>query len=459
MVTGLTFVAGLVRYVGIAWPHGFVFDEFYAADACLYVFGPHGACQTTAEVGVEHPPLGMWLIGMGERVLGMTPTGWRAASLVAGTVGVCVLYVIARRLLGSTLAASLAAGLLAFDFLHFVMSRTAMLDIFVVCFGLIAFWCLLHDRDAPATAPGPAALRRRLRERPWLLATGMAGGAALATKWSGGYLLAGLLALAILFGAARRSPGPQPYRRALREEGALWLVALVLIPAAIYMTAYAGRLNGTLLAWPWAPDSWVRAFLTRQHEMLAHHTGALYVHPYASPAWSWPLIRRPVLFTINALPDGGYQEILALGNPFAWWPALAALAVVMWRALRRRDARSPDTLIAIGFLAGYLPWLILSRREAFIYYLLPAVPFLYLALAHVIAAVSRRATRVTVTGVLTAAVVASFVFFRPILIGRTLSHPQWERRLLFRDCGPMAPGDTLRPFTEAVPSPRGWCWA
>ena len=75
------------------------------------------------------------------------------------------------------------------------------------------------------------------------------------------------------------------------------------------------------------------------------------------------------------------------------------------------------------------------------------------------AAVSHRAIRVTITGALAVVVIASFAFFRPIMIGRTLSHPQWERRLFFRDCGPIAPGDTLKPFTEAVPSPRGWCWA
>jgi hypothetical protein len=58
---------------------------------------------------------------------------------------------LARRLLGSTLAASLAAGLLTFDFLHFVMSRTAMLDVFVVFFGLVSFLCLLYDRDRSVT--------------------------------------------------------------------------------------------------------------------------------------------------------------------------------------------------------------------------------------------------------------------------------------------------------------------
>jgi dolichyl-phosphate-mannose-protein mannosyltransferase len=461
MATALTALAGAVRFAGITRPPNFVFDEFYASDGCLYFFGPQGPCRTPTEISIVHPPLGKWLIGLGVRAFGFDPAGWRVAPLAAGTLSVLVLYLLARRLLGSTLAASLAAGLLALDFLHFVLSRSAMLDGFVVCFGLIAFLCLLYDRDRAAGTVG-------LRRRPWLLAAGVAGGAAVATKWSGGYLLAAIVALALVHAATRLADGGEahPYRRVARAEGRQLLFALVLVPALLYIASYAGRLDGTWLAWPWAPGSWGRAFLTRQQLMISHHTGALFTHPYASPAWSWPLLKRPVLFYFRDPTAGEYQEILAVGNPLVWWPGLLALAATVRRLWRRRRAAevglSPELVILAGFAAGYLPWFVLSRREAFLYYFLPAVPFLCLALAQVVTRVETPRLRAAAIGGLTLASLGMFAFFRPVLSGTPLPYPQWRRRMVFTSCGGpeggAVVGGLLKPVITPVPAPTGWCW-
>lgn len=461
LVTLLTALAGALRFRGITSPGAFVFDEFYASDACLYVRGPHAHCLTDAEISMVHPPLGKWLIGIGIRMFDFTPGGWRVAPLVAGTLCVAVLYLLARRLLGSTLGASVAAGLLTFDLLHFVMSRSAMLDIFVVFFGLLSFLCLLYDRDRDfdtlRTPASPVTLLQRLRERRWLFGAGLAGGAAMASKWSGAYLLALVAVLAFLHGVARRG-GEHRYRHTAREEGALLLVALVLVPAVVYMTSYAGVLDGRLLAWPWQDGSWAHAFVARQQLMLEHHTGPLYNHPYASPAWSWLLLKRPVLFYFHEPRSGGFQEILALGNPLVWWTGLLALAVATWRMLRQRSVLAPETIILAGFAAGYLPWLLITRREAFLYYVLPAVPFLCLALAHVVASISARVIRTIAIGGLVVASIGMFYFFRPILVGKTLSYWQWERRVLFKDCG-LSPSDIPRkPITKLGTPIKGWCW-
>ena len=460
LVVVLTLLAGGLRFAGITQPRGFVFDEFYASDGCLYVLGPNGRCLIDTEISVVHPPLGKWLIGAGIRLLGFTPAGWRLAPLVAGALSVAILYLLARRLLGSTLAASLAAGLLAFDFLHFVMSRTAMLDIFVVFSGLGSFLCLLYDRDRSAGTQTPSRnpFFHRLLMRPWLLGAGLAGGAATASKWSGGYLLAVICLLAFMQEAARLKDDSHRYRRVAREEGALLVVALMLVPAVVYVLSYSGRLEGTLLAWPWAEGSWTRAFIARQHLMIVHHTGSLFTHPYASPAWSWPFIRRPVLFYIRDLGEGRYQEILALGNPLVWWTGLVALVATTLQALRRRQLQAPETVVVAGFAAGYVPWLVVTRQESFLYYLLPAVPFLCLAVAHVVAGISARYIRTIAIGGLVVSTIGMFLFFRPLLVGNTLSYREWERRMFFTDCGPALSGTNKKPVTQPMPPPPGWCW-
>ena len=54
---------------------------------------------------------------------------------------------LARRLTGSTLLGCVAGLLLCFDGLQFVLSRLALLDIFVAFFLLCAVACLVADRD------------------------------------------------------------------------------------------------------------------------------------------------------------------------------------------------------------------------------------------------------------------------------------------------------------------------
>jgi dolichyl-phosphate-mannose--protein O-mannosyl transferase len=458
ILIAVTCLAGVLRFAGIRQPGGFIFDEFYAADACLYVLGPQASCLTPTEISFVHPPLAKWLIGAGIRLFGFGPAGWRVAPLVAGTLSIALMYLLAHRLLRSTLAASVASSLLTFDLLHFVMSRTAMLDIFVVFFGLASFLCLVYDADRRESTPSPSSsLARRLGERPWLLGAGIMGGAALACKWSGGYLLAAVALLSISRHARRTNDSRNWLRRAM-DESAVLFVALAVVPMAVYIASYAGRLNGALLAWPWSEESWLRAFLARQQAMLGHHTGALYVHPYTSSAWSWLLVKRPVLFYFRDAGTVGYREILALGNPFIWWAALVALVVTAWRAARRRSIAGAERIIIAGFIAGYVPWLVITRQEAFLYYLLPAVPFLYLALARVVTNVSSARIRAAAIASLAIASIGAFSFFRPVLVGATLTHAQWERRMLFSNCGPALSGTHKKPVDRVIPPPSGWCW-
>ena len=147
-LTAITLIGGIIRLWHVAQPHQIIFDEtYYAKDACWYVNSSPSLCEIDGEANQLHPPLGKWLIALGIRIFGYDSLGWRIASVVAGTITIALLYLLARKLLKSTLAASLAAGLLAVDWLHFVQSRVAMLDIFIPMFAVAAFLFLVYDRD------------------------------------------------------------------------------------------------------------------------------------------------------------------------------------------------------------------------------------------------------------------------------------------------------------------------
>ncbi|MEA2447107.1 MAG: dolichyl-phosphate-mannose-protein mannosyltransferase, partial [Actinomycetota bacterium] len=144
----VTFIAGLIRLIRLSSPDTLVFDEtYYAKDACWYVKVSSSICDTSSEISQVHPPLAKWLIAIGIRIFGYDSFGWRISAVVAGTIGVWLMYLLARKLLRSTLGATITSGLLALDFLHFVQSRTSMLDIFAVTFGTAAVLFCVYDRD------------------------------------------------------------------------------------------------------------------------------------------------------------------------------------------------------------------------------------------------------------------------------------------------------------------------
>jgi dolichyl-phosphate-mannose-protein mannosyltransferase len=457
----VTFFAGLVRFLRITVPDRIVFDEaYYAADACTFVHGGGDLCGIARAFTDEHPHLGKWLIAAGIDLFGYTPFGWRVGPAVIGVLGVALLYVLARRLFGSTIAATAASGLLAIDLLWFVHSRIAMLDIFVSTFALAAILFVVLDRDRDR---GGVETAERVRDRPWLAAAGFACGAAAASKWSGLWFLPTVAMLAVAWdlrhlrelGIATR------VGTVLRRSWRPGVVSLAVMPALVYVVSFGNRFRGGLLVPPWSRDSWWWNLAQRQWSMLTFHLdfeGSVF--PYTSPAWSWPFVKRPVVYAFEEV-DGRYAEILAMGNPVVWIAAVAALLVLFIRWARRRDRGLPDGVILAGFAAAYLPWLLLTQRRSFVFlfYLLPAVPFMILALVRVGQLLwGSRAGRVLATAsvVLT---VALAVFFYPVVANVPMEPGSWDRRMWFRDCDPaLLAGDPPHIGPRPGPPPEGWCW-
>jgi dolichyl-phosphate-mannose--protein O-mannosyl transferase len=468
----VTLGAAILRLVSLGRPVELVFDEiFYARDACWYVYGSESVCGITDLASRAHPPLGKWLIGAGIAAFGYEPLGWRVSAAVAGIGGVALLYLMAWRLVrqvaGSTAAtvgATAASALLAVDLLHLVHSRIGMLDAFIVLFVIAAVTAIVLDRDRDRErTDGPVWWRLTLG-RPWRLAAGVFLGAAAATKWSGAYVAPAVIGLVIAWEIAeRRRDDPDAgwgswIGRAFRREALPTLLLLGVVPVVVYVATYTGRMPGNVFALPWDPASVWRGIWEHQRAMLDFHTQLTGDHPYQSPPWSWPLLKRPVAYWFSE-EAGAYRHILAMGSPAAWWPgigALVGLAVTWWRSGWAMLAR-PEPVILAGALSTYLPWLILSgdRSQTFIWYLLPTVPFLCLALGCFAAwAWPSRLGRAAIA-VSAAAVLAAFVFWLPVATALPLDPDAWRMRMLFTDCGDQTlPDDTI---STGAP-PEGWCW-
>lgn len=270
---GLTVVALFLRLWKLGDPKVFAFDEtYYAKDAWSllhfgyaqgYVDGANEAIlggQTTGQWTGEpsmvvHPEVGKWLIALGEKAFGMDPFGWRVASAVVGALMVLVMCRLARRMTGSTALGLVAGLLLGLDGLQFVLSRLALLDVFLAFFVLLAVHCLVADRDwyrarlaalvpdqvSDGSSYGPV---RPLLFRPWLLASGVCWGLAIGTKWTALYPLAAFGVLVWLWSAgARRSFGVQwATLRSVVTDGVPAFVHLVLVAGVVYTATWTGWL-------------------------------------------------------------------------------------------------------------------------------------------------------------------------------------------------------------------------
>ena len=451
----LLLLAGGLRGYQLSQPGGHIFDEWgYARDACSYLGLGEQTCGVSTEVTDEHPPLGKWLIAAGIGILGNNPIGWRVPSALAGIITVGLLYLLTRRLTGSTLAAVVAAGMLAFDPLSIVSSRVAMLDVFTACAGVATVLFVVLERDAiAASVSRPRSLRR-----PWLAATGIAGGCAIATKWSGALVLVTVVVLVVLFEVATARRAGRSAWSAFAAGPAIG-VWLVMAPAVVYAASYIGRLDATLIAIPWQDGAWPRELLERQLFMLRFHAGLGGAHPYASPAWAWLLGKRPVLFYFDIDGAGRYREILALANPFLWIPGLLCAVAAGVSAVRGRRLFAAEAVVAAAAAGAFLPWLLLTagRSFVFLYYVLPTVPFLALALGWATIRLAGVARPAMATGVFVIAVTA-VLFWQPLIYGHWLDYDTWRQRILFVDCTPSEITDGRLTPRFRGPPPPGWCW-
>lgn len=407
-------VAAVIRLWGLPSPPEMYFDEqYYVFDAGVYLGGGIGqpigdppAVKIDEEGTWVHPPLGKWIMALlGVGPLGMRSIGWRLPSALFGITGAALLYLLALRLWGSVWWAGLASVLLALDGLHIVQSRIAMLDIFLTTFVTAGILFLVLDRQRMEAGPrGRWPRAERAFGSPYRLWAGVFLGAAVATKWSGAFALtlaAILTASWILLGADRS------HRSRAASVGTI-ISSFVVAPLAVYLVAYGSFFVQHGPA--------VHDFLTLQLRMLQFHEHYTKVNPRSSLPWTWPLLLHPIRY-FGTDAGESVRRIVALGNPVLWWGFLLVLPVAVVTAIRRPDWR--DAVVFGGYVSMVVPWVAVGRPQ-YLFYLLPAVPFMCLGVTATLRKLPPR-TRGVLGIVFTAIAAVTAVAFLPVWIGGWVS--------------------------------------
>ena len=472
----VTLLAAVLRLVRLGDPRSLVFDEtFYVKDAwTLLNLGYEASWPDKADKAfiagnvnifttngsyVAHPPLGKWMIALGLRVFGAQDTiGWRISTAIVGILAVFLLVIIARALFNSTLLATIAGGLFAIDGHAIVMSRTALLDNFVMIFTLLGFGAIMLDRAKSAGRLSLWLARRAdagrdidwgpaLWWRPWLLTAGILFGAATAVKWSGLYFLAAFAVYSLVVDAcARRTAGiPFWLSGTIFKQGPVTFLLTIPLAIATYLASWTGWFvtrqgyyrnwaevpgNAATGFFTWVPHS-VQSFLHYQASVYDFNVNEHTAHPYSANPFSWLFLLRPTAFYYVGQVQGQSgcsfsscaQYVTSIANPILWWAATAALFFLVYRLVRYREWRVG--LILMGTVAGYLPWLLYSDRTIFQFYAIVFEPYLILGLVFVIGLIigsrrdprSRRTRGIGVVAVFLLLVVFVSAFFYPVWTG------------------------------------------
>ena len=437
------------------WYNGTYFDEIYHARTAYEHLHGQAPYETT------HPPLGKLLMSVGIAIFGMTPFGWRFAGALIGVLMLPALYLLALQLTHKRSIATVSMLAFSLDLMHYTQTRIATIDSFPVFFILLSYLCMVRYLQTDlfaADAEKPRLFDRCLRRSLIPLAlSGLFMGLAIASKWIGLYSAVGLALLffvavyrqyrvsnvacgldveraALDDGQKARVRAAQDFtlKRILITCG-FCVIFFVLVPCVIYYLCYIPYLS------PTGPVT-LKRVIDAQIGMLNYHStpGLGMDHPFQSPWWQWPFILKPMWFAQDHYEPAGYEStIMCLGNPWIFYigaiamlGALAACAAKYLNlrsgvSLRQGDGDLTLPVLAVGFLAQYLPW-VLVPRSMYMYHYFASVPFIIMATAWWMdrLPLSRPRLRTGVIALYLAGALVFFVMFFPYASG-WLTSTEW----------------------------------
>ena len=395
----ISFLAFLLRIFNLSKPKGLVFDEIYYVDGARDYLKFGVEVTKGAPEFIVHPPVGKWLIAIGIKLFGNHEFGWRIAVAVAGTLTVYLTARIAQRIFHENKWATLAALLMALDGLNLVMSRTALLDIFLTLFVLLAVNAWLKGK---------------------YLNFAIYLGLAMGSKWSAIYFVVVFLILELIV-----------------NRNLIKVIKVGITSGAIYILTWFGWFSSSL---GWDRDSKsnpLSSLIYYHKEMLGFHTGLTEKHSYQANPWSWLVMGRPTSFFYESPKGCGTkncaQEVLAIGTPILWW--LGAIAIVFLigvnlHNLAMREFDLASLIPFLGILAGYLPWFFFQKRTVFTFYAVVFAPFLILAIVLLAKLAYEYDEKLKyVITIVVIAIALNFLYFYPVFTGAITTYDAWYARM------------------------------
>jgi dolichyl-phosphate-mannose--protein O-mannosyl transferase len=482
----LTIVSFLVLVAHYWFPPEKIFDEVYFARAAEEYLQRQYIYENT------HPPVTKLLITLSTIAFGDNSYGWRFLDVVFGALAVWLLYALVKRVTGSTMFAAYGAGLLTLDGMHFVQSRIATPESFVVVFATASlytfyrYWVESQDRAervldkrglykravGTLTCGALAGLAIYLRfpheslaarliagiclfsglylvyrfvfERHatkaglWLTLFALSLALLLASKWYGVMAFGVAFSVLVLVSTQRwwnaRTPALWGNPRAFSVDVAI--ATVVFVVGAVYFASYTPQFIGLSDTPGSTPRSYTLTdVVNMQYNAFEYHDHLVATHPYQSRWWQWPLDLRPILYYAKYGTSGGSSTaamIYTLPNPLILWLGLFTVPLIGYLAIKERN--KGYLLIALTYIAQWLPW-IGSPRISFAYHFYVNIPLICACTAiaaqrlYAGSSGSRRAEATWLIAGYFGATALAFVYFYPILSGTPIPSSAWMQRM------------------------------
>lgn len=306
-------------------PTTFVFDEVHYVPSSKQVW-----TYNPKFLNAEHPPLGKFIMGSIAKItnpvftsLNMPEvTGYRFACTLFAIFTLMIIARFLRYVKYDQRSINACILLIGFNIMWFVQAKTAMLEPFYVFFALTGCF-LIYENSA--------------KKLGWICLA-----AALATKWSSiPYIIA------ILLLQFKRKDFLNTFKG---------LLVLVL--------AYYLLFNFALL--PLHQTKFGFNFISHHiymNSQLNQINGA--AHPYASHAWQWPLLTRPMWYHYEATGEVARCVMSLLNPPIALFGLIFTI-LMTFKALKQKSQFR--FLISMLFWCPYLFWVLIPRKSQFFYY-------------------------------------------------------------------------------------------
>lgn len=363
-------VAFTTRAIWLSLPaNGLIFDEAYYVNAARVLLGmplEAGAHYAGSPLGLdpnqEHPPLGKVLMAASMLIFGDNGLGWRVPSLILGMIALAALYLVVRAAGESRWLGVLAVFLFGFDNLSIVHGRIGTLDIMVLAPLLLGSWLGLKGR--------------------WFAAGALMGIGTL-FKLTGVYGLAALLLWLALETLGRWRERRRPDLAFLRPT-LLVLAGYVLVFGA-GLTALDARFSSYK-----NPVDHLQHMVTYGAN-LTKAGGNPTCEANDSAPWQWLVNDCEMTYfrvavttksggkVISSTPSIDFRGAM---NPILIGTFALGISAAFWLAWRGRSRLARWSLVWIA--VNYLPYvvLVLARsRITYIYYMLPVLPALAVAVA------------------------------------------------------------------------------
>jgi len=353
------------KFYGLSNPKDMYFDEIYHAFTAKLVlhndpkawewWNPHPegyAYEWT------HPPLSKLGMALSMKIFGETQMGWRIPQAIMGTLSIVMVYFLALEIFRDKRLSLLSAFILSLDGLLLVLSRMGMNDTYVLFFTLLSVLLFVKNKNF------------------W---SSVAFGLAIASKWSAIYILPIIFVSHFVF----------------KKKIGVGYLSFLIVPIIIYVLSYS-LMFATGHTWD--------QFVEVQKQMWWYHTNLDAEHPYTSPAWSWPILLRPIYLYDGGIENNITSRIYAFGNPVVFWFGLFSIFLSIIISAKEKFKRLG--FIIFSYLVLFLPW-IASPRIMFLYHYLPSIPYMVIATAFIL----RRFSKFSKYYLLLATII--FIYFFP----------------------------------------------